>query len=701
MAVIGKIRQRSGLLVVVIGVALAAFVLGDFARSSKRPTPNIGVINGENISIQDFNRKFDEQVENTRQQRGEDRLSQDELFRIRESTWSQLVQQQIMDEEYKKLGLVLTAEELFEQVQGPDPHQAIIQNFTDPETGQYNRDLVINYLQNLDNMGQAAKNQWIVFERYIKDDRLRTKYQTLVSRSYHMPKAFAQLLYHEKNDKAELEFAAIRYSNLSDTLVSLTDADYKAFYDQHKKTYDREAQRDIEYLVFEVKASEEDMEHAKEYVESLIDELRLTQHIESFVNNNSETPYNPQWFGKGEVSPAIEELMFEAEPGFVYGPYFEDDNYKIARLVDTDYRSDSLKASHILIAYSGALRSEQSRSVAEAKSLADSLLAVVQKRPTALEELAREFSDDSSVEMNSGDLGWFQSGQMVAPFEEFVVGNPVGSIGLVETDFGFHIIKVTDKNKADRKIQLAIITREASPSSLTYQHVFSKASKFAAENKTLEQFNQTIEDEGLNKRIAPALRLTSNRIPGIDNPRQIIRWAFDEKTKAGEVSTIFDLDNMFVIAALTKKSDKGIPELEMIKEQIEPLVRNKKKGDYLVQKMNEMDKDLQKVADTYQVEIEQLDDLNFDSRMFSGYGQENIAIGTVFTMNEGEVRAVAGSNSAFLLKLKTIHKADETDDISAIVNEQRTTFQNSIRGNASYRAIEKISVIEDNRLLFY
>lgn len=702
MAVIGKIRQRSGLLVVVVGIALAAFVLGDFAKRSKPQTPNIGVINGENINYQDYNRKFEENLANTRQQRQTDRLSQDEIYRARESTWTQMVQQLLMEKEYDKLGLSLTPDELFDQIQGADPHPAVIQSFTDPETGEFNRELVINYLHNLDNMQQAAKDQWLNFERYVKEDRLRTKYQNLIAKSYHMPAEIAKLSYQEKNDAVDLEFTAVRYSNIADSLVTLSDADYKAFYDTYKNNYDREAERDIEYIIFEVVPSDEDIENSKSYIEGLIPEFIRTTNVESFVNANSESSYDGRWLGHDELSPALAEVMFEDEQeiGFVYGPYFEDDAYKIARLVNKADRVDSLMASHILIAYEGALRSEQSRSVEEARSLADSLLTVVKKRPAALEELAGEWSDDASAEMNQGDLGWFTDGQMVPTFNDFVVDNPVGAVDVVESDFGFHIIKVTGKKEPSKKVQLAVISQEVSPSSKTHQDIFAQASKFAAENKTMEQFNATIENEGLNKRLAPSLRAMSNRIPGLENPRQVVRWAFDEKTKPGEVSTIFDLDDMFVIAVLTKKTEKGIPVLADLKEQIESQVRNKKKGEMLLQKMKEMNNDLQKIAEEYNVQVEELDGFNFDTRMFAGYGQENKIIGEVFGMKEGEVKTIAGNNAAFAVKLKSAKKSDD-GDASDLIHEQLISFQNTVRNNAAYRAIEKISKIEDNRLMFY
>lgn len=701
MAVIGKIRKRSGLLIVVIGVALAAFVLGDFAQGNRRQTINVGSINGENISIQDFNRKFDENVEATRQQRQTERLPQDELFRIRESTWTQMVQQMIMDEEYKRLGLAVSAEELFDQVQGPNPHPAIISNFQNPETGMYDRELVLNYLQNLDNMAPAAKDQWINFERYLKDDRLRTKYQNLISKSHYIPKAMAAQLYHERNDRAEIDFVGVRYSAIADSLVKLTDADYKSYYETYKKLYEREAMRDIEYLVFDIAPSAEDVSQAQNMMQSLVEEFRITDNIEGFVNANSETRYDSSWLGRGEVPVQLESFIFDQEPGFVYGPFFENNQFSLTRVVDYTLRSDSVRASHILIAFEGAMRTEQTRSKEAAKSLADSLLAEVKKRPAKIAELASSMSDDASAAMNKGDLDWFTEGQMVSEFNDFVFDNKVGTVGLVETSFGYHIIEVTGKKDPKRKVRLANITYQVTPSTKTYQETFARASKFATENKTQNQFNESIENQGLSKRLAPSLRASSSRIPGIEYPRPIIRWAFDDKTSVGDVSTIFELDEMFVIAVLTKKMEKGIPTLAEIKEQIEPLVLNRKKGEMIVENMGKLGNDLNAIASHYNAEVQNAADLTFESRMLPGFGQENKVLGKLFAVGAGNHVAVAGSNAAFFVKVNSIEKAAETTQFDALRGELKMSFESNVRNNAAYRAIEKSAKIEDNRLLFY
>ncbi len=700
MAVIGKIRQRSGLLVVVIGVALAAFILGDFAKKNKRQEINIGVVNGENISIQDFNRKFDDNVKATQQQRQTERLPQDELFRIRETTWTQMLQEMVMQEEYDALGLKVTTEELFEEIQGNNPHPAVVSNFTNPETGAFDRSLVLNYLQNLDNMQQAAKDQWLNFERYIKEDRLRTKYQNLITKSYHMPKAMAELQFHDKNDKAQLSLVGVRYSTIGDSLVSITDADYQAFYDENKKSFEREAMRDVEYVVFDIVASPEDNRQAQATIQSLVEEFRTTTNVASFVNANSETRYDSSWLPRSAVPVNLESFIFDQEPGYVYGPYFEDNSYKLVRLVETAMRSDSLKASHILVAYDGAMRSEQKRSKIKAKDMADSLLVEIKKRPAKLAELAATLSDDASAKTNNGDLGWFKDGQMVPPFNQFVLDNKVGTIGMVETDFGYHIIEVTGKKDPAKNIRLATITYQVTPSTKTYQDIFAKASKFAAENKTEAQFNKAVEAEGLNKRTAPSLREMSNRIAGIENPRQIIRWAFDEETEVGDVSTIFELDNSFVIALLTKKTEKGIPALADIKETIKPQVLNRKKGEYVLEKMNAAGQDLNRIASDLKSQVENAD-LAFDSRMLLNFGQESKVIGKIFTLGSGGFSTIAGSTAAFAVKVNNVNIAALPTQLDQVSNEGRNSFESSVRNNAYFRALEKVSDIEDNRKLFY
>jgi parvulin-like peptidyl-prolyl isomerase len=515
-----------------------------------------------------------------------------------------------------------------------------------------------------------------------------------------MPKALAELTYHDKNDKAQLSLAGVRYATIADSLVKLTDDDFKVFYNENKKSLEREATRDIEYIIFDIVASPEDNRQAQTTVQSLANEFRTTTNVAGFVNANSETRYDSTWLTRDAVPASIESVVFDQEPGFVYGPYFEEGSFKLTRVVEIGMRSDSLKASHILIAYAGAMRSEQKRTKEQAKSMADSLLVEVKKRPAKMLEFAAALSDDASAKTNNGDLGWFKDGQMVPSFNQFALDNKVGTVGLVETDFGYHIIEVTGKKEPIKNIRLATITYEVAPSTKTYQDIFAKASKFATENKTAAQFNKAVETEGLNKRVAPALREMSNRIAGIENPRQVVRWAFDENTSVGDVSTIFDLDNMFVVALLTKQTDKGIPELADIKETIQPQVLNKKKGEYVLEKMKSAGEDLNRIATDLKTQVETTE-LAFDSRMLLNFGQESKVIGKIFSLQNGGFATIAGSTAAFAVKVNNFSISALPSQLDQIVNEGRTGFESTVRNNAPFKALEKVVKIEDNRKLFY
>ena len=229
MAVIGKIRKQSAFLIIIIGVALAAFVLGDFAKGGGGGSRevNVGVIDGEDVTIMDFNKKVDQNIEATKQQQNKERLTYEETFRLRNDTWKQMINEVLLNKEYEALGLNVTSEELFEIIQGPNPHPLIIQSFTNPQTGAFDRSLVLQFLQTLDQRDPEIKQQWYVFEDYIKKDRLRTKYNNLISQAYYVPSDIAKMVYEEENDKASIKYVAKRYFDIADSLINPTDADYE------------------------------------------------------------------------------------------------------------------------------------------------------------------------------------------------------------------------------------------------------------------------------------------------------------------------------------------------------------------------------------------------------------------------------------------------------------------------------------------
>jgi len=704
MAVIGNIRKHSTFLIIIIGIALAAFVLGDFAKGGGGSREvNIGNVAGEDITIMDFNQKADQFIQNTKQQQNKERLTSDEIYRLKEDTWKQMVREILMEKEYEELGLTVTTDELFDLVQGPNPHPLIIQYFTDPATGQYNRNLIIDYLQNLDNLPADAKQQWISFEEYIKNDHLSTKYKALISNGYYVPEELAKFSYAEENDNASITYVASKYADLADSLVTVTDADYQAYYDKNKERYEQEASREIEYVTFEIQPSMKDMEAARKNIDQIYGEFKSTNDAVRFVKSTSDTPVDTTWKASGQLPVQIDSIMFNSEVGTVTQPYLDNYIFTTARLMDVSYRPDSLKASHILIAYAGAMRAnpEINRSKKEAEELADSLYNIVRASDENLTELAMRFSDDGSVAQNSGDLGWFADGQMVFAFNEAVADSKVGDISMVETPFGYHIIKSTGKKEEVKKVKVAVVNREIIESNETYQKTFSKASKLASENKNIDAFNDAITEDGLTKKSANNLREMSNFISGLQYPRQIIHWAFNENTEVGDVSSVFDFEGMFVVAALKSKTEKGYPELDDIKDRLTVFVTNEAKGKELSDKMSGFN-DINQVAQELNLEKVDVNSLTFASRNIQGFGAENEVIGALFGMNAEETsEPIIGNAAVFVAKLNKLANAPEKENYTQNSTTLINAFTQRVSQDFPYRAIEEASDIEDNRSLFY
>lgn len=705
MAVIGSIRKHSTFLVIIIGVALAAFVLGDFAKGSGGSRDvNIGEVEGQEITIMDFNAKAEQNIDNKLQQQQTDRLSAEEQFRIKDDTWNQMVHNIIMDNEYEQLGLAVTADELYELVQGSNPHPLVVQYFSDPNTGKFDRNLIMQYLQNLENMPAAAKQQWVQFEKYIKDDRFRSKFNTLLIKGYFVPTALAQLTFEEENDKADIDYIAATYNSLSDSLFVPTEKDYQTYLDAHKELYKQEASRNLNYVVFDVKPSMEDMKLAQQEAQQIFKEFKHTIDVMRFVKVNSDSNYDSTWFGQGKLPVQIDSVMFNSPVGTVVEPYLENNVYHIARLVAEGMRPDSMKASHILIAFKGAYQADAkiTRTRDAAKILADSLYGILTKSPKEMSKLAMEFSTDPSAATNSGDLGWFADGNMVPAFNEGVLNTNVGGFTVEETPFGFHVIEVTGKKPAVKKVRVAIINREVLPGNNTYQNVFAHASKLASENTTLEQFNAAVAEDHLNVREMPNLREMNNRIPGLPNPRQIVQWAYNENTTVGTVSTVFDLEDMFVVAVVTKLAEAGYPTVEEVKSKIELSVINELKAKHLAKQMEAYNGDFAKAEADMKLTRTNVTPLFFSSRNLKGYGAENQVIGSVFGLSDGKTsQPIIGNAGVFMVKMNSLTKSSAPPSYAQIIGTLQATFKQGVEQDQAYRALQESLEVIDSRIKFY
>jgi len=706
MAVIGQIRKHSGLIVVIVGVALAAFVLGDFLQPRNKYQANyIGEIAGEEILAQDFNTKVEEQIQIRREQQQSDKLTEQDAYQIRQGVWSQMVEEIIMGQEYKKLGLTVTSEELSDQILGSEPHRFVQQSFKNPNTQTFDREMVKNFLQNLDEQQPDMKRRYLNLEKMVKEDRLKTKFKNLLTKSYYIPAAFAKLDYVNKTKSVNFRFVAPKFTSISDSSVKVTDDDLRKYYEEFIYNYQQEDIRNLDYVVFEIKATAEDRQEIATEINRLFQEFQTTADIVTFVNSVSDSRYDSAFKKQTELQPRIANEMMTAPIGTFIPPYIENENYYIAKLIDRQSRPDSIKMSQILISYETAPAGMKinERSEISAMFLVDSILQAIKKSPEKYEQLAIKYSDYPSADQDKGDIGWMVDGDpgYANFFNEGLKLKP-GEISKMDSPLGFHVIKVTDKTKTVDKAKIALISRAIEPSNQTYQDVYMQASRFSGENRTLVQFDAAVTNMGLTKKSADNLSQMSNRIAGIDNPRQIVRWAFVEKTKPGDVSPVFEDGKRYVVAALKDVGIKGDTPFEKVKEQIRPLVVNRKKADMLTDRVKNLNsRDLSMIASSMNEKVDTATNINFMSRNIPGFGRENEVIGKLLTLQTSGFDIIKGNNAVFVVVVDKINEPAQISDHSMYANQLKGSLSTKLNSNAFFKALEKDTEITDNRLLFY
>ena len=704
MAIIGEIRKHYWLLVAIIGVALLLFVLSDFQRKRTKQTNTIGVISGEKIAVTEFNKKVDENMELQKANSNKQNLTAEESYQVRQSTWQQMVNEMVMNKQYDELGVSVSIEELDDLIRGKNPHPYIVQSFTDPKTGAFDQKQVNSFLQNLDKVDPAMKQRYLMMEKAIKSDRLSTKYSSLISKGFYVPTAFAKRNYIESNTMAKVRLTGIRYQLVSDSAVKLTDADYEKYYNENKYKFKQENPiRSVEYLIFEPKMSAEDIAAMKANAAKIYDEFVTATDIPVFVNSVSDDRYDSSWHKRGSFSPAIDSLLFNAPIGQVLQPVEDQNMYRIFKVMDRLTKPDSLKASHILISYAGTPIKSATRSKEAAEKLADSILTVVKKNSAAFESIASTLSDDESAKAKQGDLGWFADGSMVPEFNKAVLNGSIGEITKVETQFGFHIIKVVGKKDPSLKIRVASIDFRMEPGTRTIENFYNEASAFAAANNTLEKFEKAAKDKGLNMRSAESVNESDNTLPGLKTAREIVRWAFNKDNDKGAVSNVFDNEGIYVVAAIKNKIEKGIIPLDVLKDPIKSLVLREKKAEFIINKVNSAlakQKDFAAIIQQFpQVKIDTAD-VSFASSNIPNYGREPKLTGQIFAFKPGQLSApVQGDQGVYVFILDELKPAAETKDFENQKRQMAMMFQN--RTSSVSNILQQKAEIKDNRLLFY
>jgi peptidyl-prolyl cis-trans isomerase D len=616
-----------------------------------------------------------------------------------------MVKDLLMGEEYSELGLTVSSEELFDQIQGKQPHRFILQYFKDPATGQYDPAIVLNYLKNMDKMEPKAKEQWLLFEKAIKDDRQETKFNNLIAKAYYVPKAFLKRDHIDQTKALRVLSVSPDIASISDSAVKLTDADYQKFYDKNKVYFFMdEPSRDLDYVSFDVLPSEKDRTKIAEDVMQLFSDFQTVQDVMNFTSANSDTKPDTTFAKKGSFPAQLDSLLFTSKPGAIFPPFEFNNTWYMAKLVDLQERPDSMRGSQILMAYAGTGNEKITRTKEEAKAKIDSLMNALKKNPGAFAEAARKYSDYPTAKEDGGDLKWFPDGNPnFEPFFKAGLELKPNEMKVVDTRIGYSLFMVTEKSPTVMKAKAAVLSRAIVPSNQTYQDTYMKASTFAGQNKTADAFDKAAAAQGLQKRQAPNVRQMDGYVMGLQSAREMVRWSYAETTKVGEVSPVFDMGGKYVIAILKSITEKGEQPLEAVKARIEPSVKNMKKIDLMAERMKKelaASKDITALATRMGAKLDTVM-ITFGGFNSSNLGRENELLGTLFLSKKGELLGpLTGNFGAYFAYINEIIEAPAKDDYTYDRRQKEQSFSQRV-SSSLFPALEKTAKIDDNRINFY
>lgn len=691
MATLEKIRNRAGILVaIIIGLALIAFVLGDFLTKGNVFSGNqneIAEVAGKSVPVQLYQKKVNEAIENYKNNSGQASVDESTVEMLRDEIWNQLIRDFIMEDEYKALGISVSTDEFNDMVTGNNIHPYIERNFKDPKTGQFDKNMVINYLNYVKEADRKTKAGWFAFANSIMQDRVTTKYNNLIIKGIFTTAQQAQKETTDKNLNVNFSYVVKKYNAVPDSLISVTESDINEYYENNKSKFEQETSRDIEYVTFDVAPSADDKNSTKEWIEDIAKEFAGIEDNAQYVNLNSDSPFNTKYLKKEGLTAPLDTL-FDAEVGSIFGPYLAGDVYKVSKLVDAKNLPDSVKARHILI------KIDEATPFDKAKAVVDSLKMLVENG-TDFAELAEIHGTDGTKE-KGGDLGWFTPEAMVQPFSDSCFFNKKGTLTTAITQFGIHLVEVTDRGAESKKVQVATVSRKIEAGSQTFDNFYLAANKFAGENNTAQQFDDAITEQGLVKRVANNLKEADKTIAGLESPRELIRWVY--LAEQGDVSKVFEFGSRFVIAKLTAAREEGFAPVEQVKNEIEMNVKKDKKAEKLIEELKGATS-IDELASNNNLRVEEATGINFQSFQIPGAGIEPQVIVAAVCLAKDEMSApIKGANGVYVIKLNEVVQTeqDHTAEKNRIEREvsSRVTYQ-------AFEALKENADITDNRSKFY
>jgi peptidyl-prolyl cis-trans isomerase D len=706
MAILQTLREKAGVFVAgAIGLSLFIFVISDFfgnsntQRRKQKEYYELASIDGQSISYQDFEAKVQDLTE-IYKMLGTNELTEEMSQNLREQVWQQILSDKLMSKTYNKTGLGVSPDEVEMLVFGDDPHPIVRQLFTDPQTGAFNESFLVNFLKATET-DEATKKKWLFFEDQIINDRLNTKLVNLMSKGLYVTGKQSEYEAGLSLNTVSFSYIAHNYSAIADSSVKVSSDEIRDYYDAHKENYKRTAQRDMEYIVFDIAPSESDLKEAELWATNEKANFAAATDLEQYINLTADNRHTGIYKPLSELPESLHGLAESGDKSAVVGPYFEDGSYKIARIVDIAERPDSVRAAHIL------LSPKTGRSMAQARKEADSLMLLI-KSGIDFNVLAMANSDDQGSAQVGGDLGWFSEGMMITPFNNTCFSGKKGDLVTVETTYGLHIIKIIDQSRRMKKYDIGVVDHKVIPSNITNQRIYAEASQFAGTNNTYEKFNKAVADGSLDKKLAMNVTPEQKELPGLEQARGLVMALF-QNSKVGSIvldnssQAVFELPDMYVVAYCTRVQEEGIAPVESVASDIRFILAKKKKAEMISGEMKKMaaeGKTIYDIASYYNATVQDASGINFRSYSVPGAGIEPGLIAAASASEAGVLsKPVAGNNGVYMFVVNTVAPVAAEDN--ALVRERLNSNYQIRASYEAYQAIRDKKEVVDKRYKFY
>ncbi|GLB48681.1 peptidylprolyl isomerase [Neptunitalea lumnitzerae] len=698
MAVLEKIRKRSMLLIVIIGLSLLAFILSSLVGKGSftlfGDANKIGEVNGETISLAEFSNSVQAVTSNN---------PNASIMNAVNSVWNREVNNIILEKQFDDLGIQIDGDRIMNLVK-QNPQIAQDPRFLN-ENGVFDPQKFRNFIADMKAGDPAGYEQWKATEENIIASAKQSIFYDLIQAGLGVTEKEGEVRYAEDSDMVNFTYVQVPYTSIADSTVTVSDSEIKSYINEHKEEFEEDAKRDVRFVVFEEKASEADLNTIKDRLNEMlvvkansVDTINFvnTTDLVGYTAENSEIKFDSAYVQKSALPKQYADTLYSLKVGQVYGPYEDGDYFKISRMVSKK-ANGNVKASHILIAYDSIPNAQlkEDRSEAQAETLANSLMARI-KKGEDVNELAKEFSEDPGVASNNGTYDNIRPGQMVPEFDEFIFNNPVGSVGVVKTQFGFHVIKVEDQYET---VSLATVALKKDASQETINDTYNESNKFLyAVTEEDKDFEATAKEFGQEVKIDKGVEELAAGLTGVANQRSIVRWAFEDGTSVGDIKK-FNVSGGYAIVQVTGVTKEGLASVESAKAKVMPILLKEKKAAKIINEAK--GKSMEEIEALYNIRRRSATDVSLSNPAISGAGAEPKVVGTAFGLNEGgKSGLIEGEKGVYMVE---VTKKEDSPKLANYTSYRNSLRQTNIQkySQSVIEALKKSVEIEDNRAKFY